>query len=291
MGGIDEATKRMLLAKLEEEVPASQSERRAMLLSNLKVIQSYANDSSSTVNLHQLDVALTSTVRILAKASTVKPRVQSNDGAAGESCLCVSCFIGEDTIDELLSEDGDGGGMVGALLTTLKRPCPKPNVYHMTCGMFTTLCRTHQSADVAHQIMADGGLDRVLELMEELLDDDFMQLTFLRFNCTLSQVVDTKEDTSRCLDLLPTVMDRHATSPIIYYRTMLVSPLLLSLDQDVGRRISPGPSAHLSRMASSSTKRRIKRRTISAKICWRQSLEKRMPRCWLVRERSSSCCG
>ena len=59
-----EATKRMLLAKLEEEVPASQSDRIVMLLSNLKVIQSYANDSS-TITLSQLDAALTSTVLIL----------------------------------------------------------------------------------------------------------------------------------------------------------------------------------------------------------------------------------
>ena len=96
MDGIDEATKRMLLDKLEEEVPASQSDRRAVLLSNLKVIQSYANDSSNFI-LGQLDAALTSTVRILAKASTVKPRVQSKygatqslvDGGLGRPCLCV----------------------------------------------------------------------------------------------------------------------------------------------------------------------------------------------------------
>lgn len=55
--------------------------------------------------------------------------------------------------------------------------------------------------------MADGGLDRVFDLMKELLDDGIMQLTFLGFICTLSQVVDTKEDTSRCLETLSTVMD------------------------------------------------------------------------------------
>ena len=111
--------------------------------------------------------------------------------------------------------------MVNALFTKLKRPCPKPNVYHMTCGIISTLCRTHHSAEVARQILDDGGLDRVFELMKELLDDDFMQLTFLRLICTLSQIVDTKEDTSRCLEILPTVMDRHATSPAIYYNACL----------------------------------------------------------------------
>ena len=126
MGGVAEATKKMLLAKLEEEVPAGQSGGRVRLLSNLKVTQSYAEDNSSTT-LSQLDAALTSTVRILAKASTVKPKVQSNDGATDEGCLCVSCFIGEETINELVSEGGVGSP-VDALLTTLKRPCPKQNV-------------------------------------------------------------------------------------------------------------------------------------------------------------------
>ena len=169
MDGIDEATKRMLLAKLEEEVPASQSDRRLMVLSNLKVIQSYANDSS-TITLHQLDAALTSTARILAKVSAAKPKVQGKGGATANGCLCVRCFIGEDAIEELPSEEGDGGGMVGALL---KRPCPKPNVCHMTCGILFTLCRTHHSTDVACQIVAADGPDRAVELIKELLDDDF----------------------------------------------------------------------------------------------------------------------
>ena len=78
------------------------------------------------------------------------------------------------------------------------------------------MCRTHQTTTVSRQIVADGGLDRIFVLTKELLDDDFMQLTFLGFIFTLSQVVDTKEDTSRCLGILPTVMDQHAASLVIY---------------------------------------------------------------------------
>lgn len=85
--------------------------------------------------------------------------------------------------------------------------------------------RTHHSTEVARQILADGGLDRVLELMEELLANDLIQLTFLRFICTFGLLVDTKEDASRCLDLhvLPTVMDRHATSPLFYNACLAIA--------------------------------------------------------------------
>ena len=87
MDGIDEATKRMLLAKLDEEVPAGQSERRSMLLSNLKVIQSYADDSS-TITLHPPARCRPHLNRADSeKSSTVKPRVQGKDGATVEGCL------------------------------------------------------------------------------------------------------------------------------------------------------------------------------------------------------------
>ena len=56
--------------------------------------------------------------------------------------------------------------------------------------------------------------------------------------------------------------------------------LKCSLDRDVcGQRTSFSPSARLSRMGSSFTKRRIKRLAILAKICWKMSSEKRAPRC------------
>ena len=116
-------------------------------------------------------------MRILAKASTAKPRVQSKDGATGEGYLCVSCFIGEDSIDELLSEGG--GGRCPPHHAEASLPQAQRISHDVRDPVGAVPCRTHHSTEVARQIVADGGLDRVLELMKELLDDDFVQLTFL----------------------------------------------------------------------------------------------------------------
>jgi len=197
---MDEVTKRLILAELEEEVPTSKEKQRRMLLANLEVIKS---SDESTVD--EIDAALSSTARILGKARCVQEH-------RGEHKVCVSCSIGEDTIKALFAD-----GIIDAVLLILQQRYPRPNVYHMACGALTLLCSTHEAKNVAKEIVAKGGFARVLELMEELISDEFMQLTFTRFISVVSQLVDTKTETSRCLEILPVVMSHHKNCQVVYF--------------------------------------------------------------------------
>mmetsp|Transcript_18299 Transcript_18299/g.36866 ORF Transcript_18299/g.36866 Transcript_18299/m.36866 type:complete len:299 (-) Transcript_18299:81-977(-) len=200
MDYMDEVTKRLILAELEEEVPTSKEKQRRMLLANLEVIKS---SDESTVD--EIDAALSSTARILGKARCVQEH-------RGEHKVCVSCSIGEDTIKALFAD-----GIIDAVLLILQQRYPRPNVYHMACGALTLLCSTHEAKNVAKEIVAKGGFARVLELMEELISDEFMQLTFTRFISVVSQLVDTKTETSRCLEILPVVMSHHKNCQVVYF--------------------------------------------------------------------------
>ena len=88
--------------------------------------------------------------------------------------------------------------------------------------------------------MADWA-GRVFVLMKELLDDDFVQLTFHRFMHPSARWSTPRRIRSRCLDITPTVMDRHADSPVIYYNACLAIAARFGpgcrWSKDIGRSI------------------------------------------------------
>jgi hypothetical protein len=110
--------------------------------------------------------------------------------------FCGACFAMEETDDfQTMVDSLVDKGVTEMLLGALKRWHPFPNYYHKTIGSLVFFA-ANSGYPSCQEIVDKGGFVRVLELMEALRPDEFIQYTCVSFLATIAANMKNKAEIS-----------------------------------------------------------------------------------------------